>query len=685
MNNFDQTTKNVLAQTDSSIRPQDDLFRYVNGKWLAETEIPSDQTSTGSFEILRNQAEADVREIIAELTDAAAVKDESGAVIEEDSQTHNLSAEQQKIADLYLSFMSEAEINALGALPLQEELAEIRNATDHQHLAAVLGKLIKTGVDAPFGLDIDIDRNNPDEYITWIAQSGLGLPDEAYYREAAYDEIRSAYQEFIPTLYALGCEADATEAKQAAARIFAFETKLAKTHFDIVKLRDAEATNTVLSFSDFIASAPGFDWVTCFDAMGLNSENAPQLLVYTSTQLTEFAQLWAETEISDLRYYMIWQTILARAPFLSDEFVQARFNFYGRTLSGQEELRERWKRGVSLVNSVMGEAVGKEYVKRHFPPAYKEKMQQLVDDLLAAYKVSIQNLDWLTEQTKDKALEKLASFVTKIGYPEKWRDYTELKISQNDLLGNIRNAATFGWERDLEKLGKPIDRAEWHMFPQTVNAYYNPVANEIVFPAAILQPPFFDPDADAAWNYGGIGAVIGHEIGHGFDDQGSKYDGTGRLHNWWTDADRREFEKRTAALVGQYDTYRPSQLPEDTPYHVQGALTLGENIGDLGGISIALQAYDIAMRRAGIADGAKGAPVISGTTGLQRVLLSYAHIWQMKYRDEAAIQLLAIDPHSPAEFRCNGVVKNLDVFAEEFDVHEGDALYLAPAARVRIW
>lgn len=685
MSNIDQTTENVLANVDSTIRPQDDLFRYVNGKWIDTTDIPLDQTSTGSFEVLRNQAEADVREIIEELTNAAAIKDESGTVVERSAQSRKLTDEQQKIADLYLSFMSEAEVNALGALPLQEDFMEIRHAADHEHLAVVLGKLMKSGVDAPFGLEIDIDRNNPEEYITWIAQSGLGLPDEAYYREEAYQEIRQAYQEFIPMLYSLACEVDADEAKHAAARIFDFETKLAQTHFDIVKLRDAEATNTVLSFSDFVASAPGFEWIACFEALGINAENAPKFLVYTFDQLTSFAQLWSETELEDLRYYMIWQTILARAPFLSNEIVQARFSFYGRTLSGQEQMRERWKRGVSLVNSIMGEAVGKEYVQRHFPPAYKAQMQQLVDDLLAAYQLSIEQLDWMTAETKQKALEKLASFVTKIGYPEKWKDYSALKISQNDLLGNIRAAAAFAWEQDLAKLGKPIDRTEWHMFPQTVNAYYNPVANEIVFPAAILQPPFFDPNADAAWNYGGIGAVIGHEIGHGFDDQGSKYDGSGRLNNWWTDTDRREFEKRTAALVSQYDAYKPAQLPEDAPYHVQGALTLGENIGDLGGVSIALKAYDIAMKREGFTDGAKGASIIAGTTGLQRVLLSYAHIWQMKYRDEMAIQLLAIDPHSPAEFRCNGVVKNLDVFAEEFNVQEGDALYLVPAERVRIW
>ncbi|XCB29678.1 M13-type metalloendopeptidase [Arcanobacterium hippocoleae] len=680
MSKIDKATEKLLAQVDPQVRPQDDLFRYVNGKWFAETEIPADQAGTGSFQELRNESEDRVREIVEELTAIAAE-----TTADTETETAALSAEQQKIADLYTSFMSEAEVNAQGVSALQEDLNEILNVHEREHLAVVLGKLLKTGVGGPFSLDINADRNNPEEYITWISQSGLGLPDEAYYREESYAEIRAAYQEFIPTLYALACEVDSDEAKNAAERIFDFETKLAATHFDVVKLRDAEATNTVLTFDEFIKGAPGFNWAPCLEALGLNSENAPQLLVYTAAPLTEFAQLWGRTNLEDLRYYLIWHTILSRASYLSEPIVQAHFNFYGRTLTGREEMRDRWKRGVALVDGVMGEAVGKEYVSRHFPPEYKEQMQQLVDDLLAAYEVSITELDWMTDETKTRALEKLSSFVTKIGYPTKWKDYSALAIKPNDLVGNIRAAASFAWDCEVQKLGKPMDRSEWHMYPQTVNAYYNPVANEIVFPAAILQPPFFDPNADIAWNYGGIGAVIGHEIGHGFDDQGSKYDGTGRLNNWWTDTDRAEFEKRTAALIGQYDSYTPSQLPADSPYHVQGALTLGENIGDLGGLSIALKAYDIAMKRAGYADGAKGAPEIGGLTGLQRVILSYAHIWQGKYRDETAIQLLAVDPHSPVEFRCNGVVKNIDAFAEEFGLQEGDGLYLAPEERVRIW
>lgn len=694
MEKFDKTTEKILSKVDDSFRPQDDLFRYVNGKWLATTEIPADQAGTGSFQELRNKSEAQVREIIEDLIDSfesnnlteecdscdLAVAEKSASATAQSELT-----EQQKIAALYNSFMQEDAVNAQGARPLHEDFQKIQQAQTHDELASTLGELMKTGVSAPFDLDINANRNNPDEYITWISQSGLGLPDETYYREDAYAEIRESYQDFIAKLYALGTETDAATANEISTKIFDFETKLAATHFDVVKLRDANATNHVLSFTDFIVSAPGFNWESCFEKVGITSANAPQLLLYTDQPLIAFAQLWAKTPINDLQHYITWHTILSRTPYLDSDFVSCHFNFYGQILSGQQKIKDRWKRGVALVDSVMGEAVGKEYVKRHFPPKYKAQMQQLVADLLSAYEISIKNLDWMTAETKEKALEKLNNFVTKIGYPEKWEDYSALKVTPNNLIANIRAAASFNWERETAKLGTPMDRTKWHMFPQTVNAYYNPVANEIVFPAAILQPPFFDPTADAAWNYGGIGAVIGHEIGHGFDDQGSKYDGTGKLNNWWTEKDRAEFEKRTAALIKQYDAYRPAQLPEDSPHHVQGAFTLGENIGDLGGLSIALKAYDIAMKREGIAGDAKNAPVISGLTALQRVILSYANIWQAKYRDETAITLLAIDPHSPAEFRCNGVVKNVDAFAEEFNVRQGDALYLPPEERVKIW
>ncbi|MFC5369519.1 M13 family metallopeptidase [Arcanobacterium bovis] len=663
----DTVTSEVVAKLNQDIRPQDDLYRHVNGAWLEVAEIPADQASTGTFIDLRNASEARVKAIIDELTDGEAKSDDA-----------------QKIADLFSSFMDEARIEGLGAGPLLHDLELIASAQDKAELAVAVARLGVTGVDMPFGITIEADRNNPSEYITWIFQSGIGLPDESFYRSPEYAELLEAYKEFVPTLYSLALEHDDEQAQLAAQRIIDIETKIASSHFTAVEARDAEKTNNVMSIDEFIASAPGFEWNAAFEVLGLTAEKAPELLIYTPRALTGFAQTWNDADLEALRDYLRWLVIRARAPYLSSAIVQANFSFYGQVLSGQEEIRERWKRGVQLVDAVLGEAVGKEFVARHFPPEYKAQMEQLVDDLLAAYKESITDLDWMTEETKAKALAKLATFVTKIGYPDKWRDYSELVITADDLVGNMRHAAEFEHWHHIEKLGKDVDRGEWHMYPQTVNAYYNPVANEIVFPAAILQPPFFDPNADAAWNYGGIGAVIGHEIGHGFDDQGSKYDGEGKLNNWWTEQDREEFEKRTKALVDQYEAYVPAQFAPDSPFHVQGELTLGENIGDLGGLTIALKAYNIAMKRAGF-DSAAAVPEIEGYNGIQRVLLAFARIWQEKRRNEAMVQSVATDPHSPAEFRCNGVIKNVDAFAEEFDVREGDALYLAPEDRVRIW
>ncbi len=663
----DITTEKVVSKLNSNIRPQDDFFQYVNGISLAEKEIPADQASTGSFIDLRNESERRVKEIIEDLAHNGATDPEA-----------------RKIGDLFNSFMNETTINELGTTPLAADFSLINEATDKAALEIALGKLMQSGVDGPFGAAVDADRNNPNAYIVWLFQNGLGLPDEAYYRSEDYLEIRQAYQKLIPTLYALATGVTAEQAQEIATNIFATESKIAAGHLDVVALRDAEATNNVMTWADFIASAPGFNWESCFNTLGYTAENTPEFLVYTPSALTTFAQLWEETELKALQEYLTWKVILARAPYLTSEIVDTHFAFYGKTLVGQEEQRDRWKRAVGLVDEILGEAVGKQYVERHFPPAYKAQMEQLVADLLAAYKESISNLDWMTPVTKEKALAKLATFVTKIGYPNKWKDYSALEISAQDLIGNVRRAARFALAEDIARLGKPVDRDKWYMHPQTVNAYYNPIANEIVFPAAILEPPFFDPQADPAWNYGGIGAVIGHEIGHGFDDQGSKYDSEGYLNNWWSDEDRAEFEKRTSALVAQYDAYVPAQFPPDSPHHVQGALTLGENIGDLGGLSIALKAYNIAMQRAGYESSAH-VPEINGFTGIQRLLLSWARIWEEKRRDEMMIQRIATDPHSPAEFRCNGVLKNVDTFAEAFGLVPGDKLYLAPEERVRIW
>lgn len=668
---IDNTTRQISAGLDTGVRPQDDLYRYVNGTWLAKAEIPADQSSTGGFIDLHLQSERDVREILDE---ALAEYTENPKAVE--------GTEREKIARLYDSFMDADRVNGLENAPLDDDFGLIAEARDKDDLEIVVGQLAATGVSVPFGVNVHADRNNPSQYITWVYQSGLGLPDEAYYRDDTYSEIRDAYRSFIPTLYSLATGEDDSVARDAAEQIFEFETKIASHHMNVVDARDADKTNNVLTWDELKNTAPGFDWDAAFDAMDLWPSNAPEFLVLNPDALAGFGDEWQAAELGQLKAYLRWQVICARAPFLSDDIVQSHFSFYGKVLSGTEELRERWKRGVSLVSSVLGEAVGKIYVDRHFPPAHKASMEQLVADLIAAYDDSIRNLDWMTDSTKEKALAKLETTVTKIGYPEKWRDYSALAITDS-LVANVRAAARFEHDRDIAKLGTEVDRTEWHMTPQTVNAYYSPIANEIVFPAAILQPPFFDADADLAYNYGGIGAVIGHEIGHGFDDQGSKYDSEGRLNNWWTDEDRAEFENRTRALVDQYNEYTPAQLG-DCDHHVNGELTLGENIGDLGGLSIALKAYDIAMRRAGHASAAE-APVIGEFTGIQRMFLNWARIWQSKRRDELVVQYLAIDPHSPAEFRCNGVVKNIDAFAEAFDVSEGDELWLAPGERVKIW
>lgn len=656
----------VISELDTRIRPQDDLFGFVNGKWLESTSIPADQAAAGAFIDLREESLAQVREIVESFT------------------ANPRHSSEQKVANLYASFMDEARIEEQGIRPLEKDLALIRAAKDKDSLGIAVGQLLESGVSVPFSCTVDADRNQPDAYIVWISQDGLGLPDESFYRDAAYAPILQAYKEFLPQLYALGTGISAEAAADAAQRILDFETALASHHYDVVKLRDAEQTNNVLSWEEFQSTTPGFNWEDALEVCGITAQNAPKLLVYTPGALQGFAQLWQDTPLDTLQEYLVWQTILARAPYLSAALVEAQFNFYGKVLAGKEAMRPRWKRGIDLVDGILGEAIGKEYVARHFPPTAKAQMEQLVADLLAAYRASIQNLEWMGEDTRQKALQKLDSFVTKIGYPEKWKDYQQLHITSGDLVENMRQANKFFTAYEVGKLGKPVDRDEWFMHPQTVNAYYNPLANEIVFPAAILQSPFFSPDADPAWNYGGIGAVIGHEIGHGFDDQGSKYDGSGRLHNWWSEHDRAEFEKRTGALVKQYNSYVPAQFPADSPHHVNGELTLGENIGDLGGLGIALRAYDIAMRRAGYT-GAAESPIEEGYSGLQRVFLSYARAWQEKRRDELMVQRIATDPHAPAEFRCNGVVKNIDAFVEAFDVQEGDELYLRPQERVQIW
>ncbi|PYF96732.1 endothelin-converting enzyme Metallo peptidase. MEROPS family M13 [Georgenia satyanarayanai] len=663
----DETTTSMSFEQamDTTVRPQDDLYRHINGTYLREHEIPADRARDGAFMVLRDLSEKRVREII---TDAAAAEDATG--------------EAKQVGDLYASFMAEERIEALGTGPLQPDLELFTAARDKEALARAMGTLASTGVGGAVALFVDTDFNDPDSYRVFLWQSGLGLPDESYYREDAHAETRTAYLAHVAAMLELSGLVTADEAMGAAQRVVDVETRLAAGHWDKVRSREADQINNPRTWAEILESAAGFPWDVWRESLNLPAGAVDSTIVGMPSFLSHFATAWEELDVDSLRMWLLWHVVSARAPYLPTAFVEEHFDFYGRTLTGAPQMRERWKRGVSLVEGALGEAVGKIYVERHFPPAHKARMQELVDNLIEAYRQSITELDWMGEETKRRALEKLAAFTPKIGYPDRWRDYSTLETDPTDLLGNVRRAELFETARNLAKLGEPMDRDEWFMPPQMVNAYYNPTMNEIVFPAAILQPPFFDVDADDAWNYGGIGSVIGHEIGHGFDDQGSKYDGTGRLQDWWTEQDRTEFEARTTALIAQYDAFSPAQLGGS--HHVNGALTIGENIGDLGGLSIAIKAYEIALRKQGLS-GLADAPVVDGLTGLQRIFFSWGRVWQQKARDAEVVRLLSIDPHSPNEFRCNGVVRNLDAFVEAFDVQPTDALYLPPEERVRIW
>ncbi len=646
-----------LSFVDANARPQDDLFGHVNGRWLADYEIPPDRATDGAFRALYDRAEEQVRDLIEEASrqGAAAGTDE------------------QRIGDLYGSFLDEQAVERRGLAPLLEELALIDDCADPVALAAVIGALQRTGVGGGVAFYVDTDAKNSARYLVHFSQSGIGLPDESYFREEQHAAVLAAYPAHIARMFGLVFGGDHAD---TAARIVALESKLAAAHWDVVKRRDADLTYNLRTFAGLGDEAAGFDWTGWAAALGGSADALTEVVVRQPDYLSAFAALWDSEDIEDWKRWARWRVIRARAAWLTDDLVAADFDFYGRLLTGAEQIRERWKRAVSLVEGLLGDAVGRLYVQRHFPPGAKARIDALVDNLKAAYRLSISELDWMTPQTRERALTKLEKFTAKVGYPAKWRDYSALVIDRNDLYGNYQRGYAVNHDRELAKLGGPVDRDEWFMTPQTVNAYYNPGMNEIVFPAAILQPPFFDAEADDAANYGGIGSVIGHEIGHGFDDQGAKYDGDGNLVDWWTDDDRTEFGARTTALIEQYDAYTPRAL--DGAYHVNGAFTVGENIGDLGGLSIALLAYQLSLN-------GEPAPVIDGLTGVQRVFYGWAQVWRTKSRDAEAIRRLAVDPHSPPEFRCNGVIRNMDAFYDAFDVTEGDALYLEPAQRVRIW
>ncbi len=663
-----------LSYVDSQTRPQDDLFGHVNGQWLAGYEMPADRATDGAFRSLHDRAEEQIRDLITQTarSDAPAGTD------------------QQRLGDLYASFMDEAAVARIGLGPLREELAAIDEAADLSALAVVLGALQRTGVGGGAGIYVDTDSKNSTRYLLHFNQSGLGLPDESYYRDEQHAGILAAYPRHIAAMFGLVLGGSADDHAETAAGVVALESKLAAAHWDVVKRRDADLTYNLRTFADLPAEAPGFDWAGWIGALGAvfpgtgpDAGRVPSdVVVRQPDYLTAFAAQWAGGNLTDWKNWLRWRLIHARAFLLTDELVAEDFSFYGRTLTGAEQIRDRWKRGVSVVESLMGDALGKLYVERYFPPGAKARMDDLVANLLEAYRVSIRSLAWMTPQTREKALAKLDKFTPKIGYPARWRDYSTLVIERDDLYGNFRRGYAVNFDRELAKLGGPVDRDEWFMTPQTVNAYYNPGMNEIVFPAAILQPPFFDSDADDAANYGGIGAVIGHEIGHGFDDQGAKYDGDGNLVDWWSDQDRAEFGARTKALIEQYDEFVPRQLSEG--HRVNGAFTVGENIGDLGGLSIALLAYRLSLGET-TGEPAAPAPTLDGLTGVQRVFFGWAQVWRTKSRDAEAVRRLAIDPHSPPEFRCNGVIRNIDEFYDAFGVSPNDALYLEPKRRVRIW
>ncbi len=644
-----------LSHVDSSVRVQDDLFRHVNGRWLDEAEIPEDKARYGEFIRLREDAERHLHAIVERLA----------------AQRHDEGTDEQKIADLYRDFMDTDRAEANGAKPLRSLLAVVDEVHDADSLLGAVGALERAGVGGLFGSFVDTDQGDSTRYVLYLNQGGLGLPDESYYSDERFAQVRADYVEHVARMLGLAGVGGADEAH----RVMEVETRLATAHWNRVASRDATATYNLVTVDGLADLSPDLPWQRWMTGIGAPSGALDEVVVRQPSFFSALSAELGEVPLDAWRTWLRWRVVHSTAPYLSEAFVAENFDFYGRTLSGVPQIRERWKRGVSVVESVLGEAVGKLYVAEHFPPQAKQRMEGLVETLVRAYRERIGSLSWMTEETRARALDKLESFTPKIGYPATWRNYSTLTIIPGDLVGNVGRAAAFETDRELAKIGSPVDRDEWFMTPQTVNAYYNPGMNEIVFPAAILQPPFFDPDAEDAVNFGGIGAVIGHEIGHGFDDQGSKYDGVGNLHNWWTDADRTEFDARAGALIEQYDAY----VPADTPgHHVNGALTVGENIGDLGGLAIAAYAYRLAL------DGAEP-PVIDGLTGMQRLLFGWAQVWREKARPEEQIRLLSIDPHSPPEFRCNGTVRNVDEFHEAFDTAPGDQLWLAPDQRVSIW
>ncbi len=643
------------AGFDRSVRPQDDFFRYVHGGWLKTAQIPADRSSVGSFAALDEQSNAAMRQIIEQA--AAATNRQPGSDL-------------QKVGDLYRSYMDTAAIEAAGIRPIQGELARIAALGDRRQLPELFASLQRIGVQAPFSFSVRQDSRQATRYIAAVGQSGLGLPDRDYYlkQDANFQQTRAAYQTYVETLFRLAGQPDPAG---AARSVIALETQLAGRHWDRARSRDREATYNLKTAAELDRLTPGFSWTRYLQAAG--AERTPGVVVSQPDYLQAMDSILGRTPLPVVKQYLTYKVLDDAAATLPRAFAQARFDFRDRVLSGTQQPRPRWNRAVAAVNRNLGEAAGRLYVERHFTPAQKARMEELVANLLAAYKEGIDQLDWMSPATKAQAQAKLARFTVKIGYPERWRDYSSMEIRPGDLAGNLRRASEFRHAEMVARLGRPIDRGEWGMTPQTVNAYYSSTMNEIVFPAAILQPPFFNPDADDAVNYGAIGAVIGHEISHGFDDQGSRSDGEGNLRNWWSDSDLAEFKTRGDALVEQYGAFEP--VPGT---RINGRLTLGENIGDLSGVTMAYNAYRRSL-------GGREAPVIGGFTGDQRFFLGFAQIWRAKAREAALRQQLLSDPHSPGEFRANVPLRNMPQFYAAFGVKEGDKMYLPADKRVKVW
>ena len=644
---------------DKSVRAQDDLFRHVNGRWLLKTEIPADKSNYGSFNKLIDEAQLNIRAIIEDA--AKNPRDENG----------------HKVGNFFNSYMNEALVEQLGLKPLQAEIAKIDKLADKSEVVRHFGYCETIGVGGPIGFFVDQDDRASTQHLAGVIQSGTTLPDRDYYLqdEPKYAKAREALKAYIAKLFQLSGQA---HGEQAATAILELETKLAKVQWDRTKLRDAEKRYNKFQVAKLSELTPKFPWPVFFAAAG--AKGLTELNVVTPSYFEGLEPIVAETSLETWKQYLHFRLIDSNANALPKAFAEAHFQLHGKELGGIPEQQPRWKRAVDTVAGggsnrmgALGEAVGQLYVQKHFKPQARERMNQLVGNLLKAFEQSIHDLAWMTDATKKQALVKLSKITPKIGYPEKWRDYSKLEIAADDLIGNMRRSAMHEHQRMLDKLGQPVDRGEWGMTPQTVNAYYNPGLNEIVFPAAILQPPFFDAESDDAVNYGGIGAVIGHEISHGFDDQGCKYDGDGNLKNWWTESDQAAFKKLTSRLVAQYEGYEA--LPAKK---LNGRLTLGENIADLSGMAIAFKAYRISLA-------GKDGPVLDGYTSSQRFFLGWSQIWRRKYRDAELLKRLVTDPHSPSHFRANGPVTNLDAFYEAFNVKPGDKLFKPKEERIQIW